>query len=259
MNSTIVSYDKKRKRYYVVSDVHSFYYLLRKKLDDNGFDPNNGDVLIVNGDLFDRGKDSVELFNYVKSLGDNFIYVLGNHEDLLDDCLYELSLGKIPSSHHFSNGTIDTIAQFSNTDRSDFFFANRSVGLLNKVENSMKEVCDFIHNKAVDYFEIGNKYIITHCWVPLQTKGFYNGFGTPTYTKIVDGWDIPLDKLDGSDLHIHKEYWRAARWGNPFICWKQGFVPEGKIIVSGHWHCSWGHSHIDQKLKEWPEKNRKNW
>ena len=33
----------------------------------------------------------------------------------------------------------------------------------------------------------------------------------------------------------------------------------GKTIVCGHFHSSWGWSHIDQKRKEWPPKNYKNW
>ena len=41
--------------------------------------------------------------------------------------------------------------------------------------------------------------------------------------------------------------------------WKNGLVIPGKTIICGHWHCSWGWSHIDQRRKEFPDKSRRNW
>lgn len=34
---------------------------------------------------------------------------------------------------------------------------------------------------------------------------------------------------------------------------------DGKTIVCGHWHCSWGWSHIKQDRKEFPQKNQVDW
>ena len=81
-------------------------------LDKNGFDKNNKDhILGICGDLLDRGNKTVELFEFAKSLQeqDRLIYVRGNHEDLLFDCMRDIKCGKLPRSHHFHNQTIKTI------------------------------------------------------------------------------------------------------------------------------------------------------
>ena len=52
----------------------------------------------------------------------------------------------------------------------------------------------------------------------------------------------------------------GARWLNGMDMWRNpANRVDGKTIVCGHWHCSWGWSHIRQERKEWPQKNRKDW
>lgn len=243
-------------KYFVVSDVHSFYSILKNTLNKKGFNKERGDVLVVNGDLFDRGEESVELFEFVKSLGDNFIYVRGNHEDLLSDCLYELGLGKVPGRHHFSNGTIRTISHFTGIEEHRFAWGLNAQELV-ALQNKMEPVISFIKEKCVNYFEIG-PYIITHCWIPCESKS-YSYFGNNKFDNVWPKWNIPKEELENSDKFLSSQLWEQARWGNPFEYWRQKMVPDGRVIVSGHWHCSWGHSHIDQKRKEWPDKNRWDW
>ena len=58
---------------FVVSDIHSFYSIFKKALDEKGFDINNENHrLIICGDLFDRAKEAKEL---LKELSDNFSLV----------------------------------------------------------------------------------------------------------------------------------------------------------------------------------------
>ena len=58
------------KKYFVVADVHSFYKIMLDTLNVKGFDVNNNEhYLILCGDLFDRGDESKQLYEYVKSLG----------------------------------------------------------------------------------------------------------------------------------------------------------------------------------------------
>jgi predicted MPP superfamily phosphohydrolase len=97
------------KKYFVTSDIHSFMDELMVALDKKGFDKDNKDhILCICGDLLDRGDKTVELFEFIKGLQeqDRLIYVRGNHEDLLFDCMAEIYRGEVPGSHHFSNGTI---------------------------------------------------------------------------------------------------------------------------------------------------------
>ncbi|MDY2735892.1 metallophosphoesterase [Intestinibacter sp.] len=212
------------KKYFVVADVHSFYKIMLDTLNVKGFDVNNNEhYLILCGDLFDRGNESKELFEFVQSLGDRFIYVRGNHEDLLIDCVDELSKGKVPSQHHFSNGTVKTICDFADENTYAVYWHDTKKKLLEKIQ----PVIDFINKKSVDYYEVDN-YMFVHGWFPLC--------------------------LDWSEAA-----WEKARWMNGMEAWKKGEVLKGKTVVCGHWHCSWGWSHIDQARPEFPPKNRKDW
>ena len=96
-------------KFFVVSDVHSFYTPLKKALDENGFNPNDENHwLIVCGDCFDRGDESEELLHYLMSL-ERKILVKGNHDILLEDCCKR----GFPYSHDKQNGTTRTIQDIS--------------------------------------------------------------------------------------------------------------------------------------------------
>jgi hypothetical protein len=41
--------------------------------------------------------------------------------------------------------------------------------------------------------------------------------------------------------------------------WARGAKLPGKTIVCGHFHSSWGHSHLHLDRKEFPQKNRVDW
>lgn len=76
-------------KYYIVSDVHSYYSILRRTLDEKGFSLNKDHVLVLLGDAFDRGEETCDTAKFLLSLYDQgkLIYVLGNHEELLVKCL----------------------------------------------------------------------------------------------------------------------------------------------------------------------------
>lgn len=72
-------------KYYVVSDIHGFYGILKAALAEAGFfrdsEPHK---LLVLGDLFDGGKEAAELQRFIldRMNRDEVILVKGNHEDL---------------------------------------------------------------------------------------------------------------------------------------------------------------------------------
>lgn len=218
---------------FATSDVHGFFTQLMNALDNNGFDKDNKDhILCICGDVFDRGEQTVELFEFIKSLQeqDRLIYVRGNHEDLLFECINEIRCGKVPSSHHFHNGTVKTICQFCGQNEWIIYDPTWRY----KICEIMQPVLDFIDNNCVDYFEFGN-YVFVHGWVP-----YYQG----------------LDDFRDATA----EDWKRARWDNGMEMWQYPRCRvDGKTIVVGHWHCSWGWSHIKQKRKEFPQKNRVDW
>ena len=47
--------------------------------------------------------------------------------------------------------------------------------------------------------------------------------------------------------------WWEARWINGMDAWSQGVCEQGKTIVCGHFHCSYGHSQIEHKGSEFGE------
>ena len=191
---------------FVVSDIHSFYMPLKKALDEKGFDPNNEEHwLIVCGDAFDRGDDSVEVLHYLMSL-ERKILVRGNHDILLTECYNR----GFPLWHDHSNGTAKTIADIGGLD----------FGL------SFNECCETVYHKTagyrnalVNYFETKN-YIFVHSWIPTTSKNEYDR-----------NWRRATDKR-----------WESAMWGNPFYHAQDGLNKTGKTIVFGHWHCSAGYA-----------------
>lgn len=221
------------KRYFCVSDVHSFFKELMTALDNAGFEKDNPEhILCVLGDLFDRGDETVQLFEFVKELQskNRLIYIRGNHEDLLRDCVNEIRAGRVPSSHHFSNGTVKTICQFCGQNEWIVYDPTWR----DTICETMQPILDFIDKNCVDYAEIGD-CILTHGWLP-------------TYSDLDD-----FRNADKSD-------WEKARWLNGMEMWTNPKNRiEGKTVLIGHWHCSFGWSHIRHERKEWPQKNHSDW
>lgn len=75
-------------KYYVVADVHSYYQELETALKEKGFfEDTKPHKLIVCGDLFDRGRESVKVQDFICDLmaKKQVILIKGNHEDMLEE------------------------------------------------------------------------------------------------------------------------------------------------------------------------------
>ena len=192
-------------KFFVTSDIHSFYTPFKKTLDEKGFDPNNENHwLIVCGDCFDRGDESKELLKYLMSL-DRKILIKGNHDILLEDCC----MREFPYSYDKHNGTTKTIEELG--------------GYIKGVP--FDECCQMTWNRLaryrellVNYFETQN-YIFVHSWIPIisQNGGFY--------------------KYDKNWRNATNNQWELAMWSNPFEMAEQGLLPDKKLIF-GHFHTS---------------------
>ena len=238
------------KKYFVVSDVHSFFTIMMDTLIKNGFSKDDPEhVLVVCGDLFDRGNESLQLYNFVRSLPeDRFIYIRGNHEDLLQDCYMQLVNGELVSSHHILNGTLGTILDLCKIDRKfEMQISYNPKHLLRgDVMDFMPEILDYINSKCVNYLEISN-YILVHGWIPCyyDDVNIYNSRRKMTYKS---DW-----------RNASQGEWNESRWINGMLAWKQGVREPGKTIICGHWHCSYGWSWIKQERQEFPNKSKKDW
>ncbi|MCL4169613.1 UNVERIFIED_CONTAM: hypothetical protein GTU68_040551, partial [Idotea baltica] len=72
---------------YAVGDIQGCYDILAKGLDKINFDQSN-DTLLCVGDLVNRGPDSIKVINLLKSLNNQCVSVLGNHDIHLLSMIY---------------------------------------------------------------------------------------------------------------------------------------------------------------------------
>ena len=214
-------------KYFVITDVHSFYKPMMEALNKAGFDKDNPDHTLVScGDLFDRGPDSKEVLEFVMSCPRRRL-VQGNHESMLMDLLYGV---RRPSYSDTHNGTIKTIE-----DLTGLSTKNGALRVLRE-DPLFKQYLD----ELVNYFETEH-YIFVHSWLPdrLVKK---DGFFVTTY---------------GDYKNASYDEWEMARWGNPFEKWmtmQRSHENLGKTVVFGHWHTSYGHCWLHGEGKEFPVK-----
>jgi predicted phosphodiesterase len=208
---------------FAVSDIHSYYTPLNKALDENGFEANNPEhLLVVCGDVFDRGPESKEVYEYLNNLT-NVVLIKGNHEDLMEK-VWERGYCK---QHDVSNGTLRTIA--------DMFEEMTNYDMHDRLKLSQKVLEPFFA-KFVNYFETKN-YVFVHGWIPMKydaTKKFAE-YGEPTLF----------------DENWREGDWESARWFNGIKKACDGITIPGKIIICGHWHCSYGHMLKSIKTDNW--------
>ena len=103
-------------KYYVVADIHSFYSELETALKEKGFfEDTEPHKLIICGDLYDRGDESLKVQQFVIDLmeKDEVILIKGNHEDMLLEMVRNanrwFNLPDIEYSHHWHNRAVKTV------------------------------------------------------------------------------------------------------------------------------------------------------
>ena len=209
------------KKYFIVSDTHSFYSVLINELNKKGFDINNKDhILILCGDLFDRGPESIEIYEFIKSIPlERRILIRGNHEYLFIDLLYKDK----PAPHDDSNGTVRTLNDLTNNKYSNWFDLVK--------DNKLKEIEKWImSDEWIDYYETNN-YIFTHAFIPLliDDKSIYKHMYRVEveYLSYKDNWRESTQKE-----------FENATWGCPWKFVKNNLNKTNKTIVCGHWHTS---------------------
>lgn len=196
-------------KYFVVSDLHSFATETKAVLRRAGFNKKNKNhTLIVCGDVFDRGDESLELYKYLKSIPKKrCILVKGNHESLY----FELLKKSYPQYHDVTNGTLKTVFNIAEKPYTQYMLDNEWDNIRYYVADH--EVTKWLKSDQwVDYFEL-DKYIFVHSFIPAT-------------------WDWRQD--------ASKRDWENARWGNPWKQYKAGLFDiekeRGKTLVVGHWH-----------------------
>lgn len=231
----------KNKKYFVVSDIHSFYTSLIENLTKAGFDKENKDhVLIVCGDIFDRGFETLEVYNFLKSLPKSrCILIRGNHENLYFDLLEK----DRPNSYDYSNGTVRTFAAIAkvhenivNPYYASMLSENSKENWINVRDKVKKSAITkwLMSDRWINYYELDNN-IFVHSFIPVKLKDTFAG---------VTSWRLPIEYFEYNPdwRKADDKSWLEAMWGCPYKEFRAGLakgeVENGKRIICGHWHTS---------------------
>ena len=205
-------------KYFIFSDCHGNKDALEVAINNAGFDKDNTEHWLIGlGDYFDRFRQPQEVIDYLNNI-ERKILCLGNHEELLLDCINR----GYPLSHDWSNGTAQTIIDLAPNAKT--FDVACAV--------AYEKVKDFIDG-MVNYIELKN-YIGVHAFVPLKCND-----NLPMYYTRNRKFEKKLDWRDATN----KE-WQEARWGNPYDLASKGFLPD-KTLIFGHFHTSWPRAKYD--------------
>ena len=240
------------RTYFVTSDIHSFFDCFRDALRRAGFRKTDPDhILVVCGDVFDRGNQTMEVYDFIRSIPrKRRIMIRGNHEDLFKELLAKT----YPDRYDFSNGTVKTFCAIAGVDqatlKSSYWYAKAaSEGVdLSAYRNKPAEVWEGVRRAVrdsdaakwidskewINYAELG-RYVLVHGFVPAKLKAENEGSAL---------W-CSLDSMPASWFEYDPDWrssedWSEAVWGCPWKKYKAGlFAPEtemGKVLVCGHWH-----------------------
>ena len=230
--------------YFAFSDPHACLQPVLEGLKEAGFDPSNlNHCLIVAGDLFDRGPEPYELYQYVQSLP-QVILVKGNHED----CLLDMLRRGYPKNYDFQNKTILTLFQLAGSTYEEACNLalrmprygsapsdrDEALKLFDEAANNprVQEVVAWIKEKFVNYFETPH-HVIIHSSIPL-----------------IPNW------RNGDEAS-----WYQARWCNPIEEYRHNVYrpiwAENKKVVIGHFHTNLLFDYLDpyHHLDNHPREN----
>lgn len=204
-------------KYFVSADVHGFFDEWIYALEEKRFNMDNPEhMLIVCGDLFDRGNKAKELQRFVMKMLDKnkIILVRGNHEDLALEMIenYVNYMFNIKSTHHYHNGTFQTFIDLTGMNYND---ATTCLWEFKRLANQTDYVKNII--PRMQNFYQTERYVFVHSWIPLVENAF----------QFNSDWQNADDKL-----------WAKARWLNPVELYNKKLYPKDKTLVFGHWHCS---------------------
>lgn len=211
-------------KWFISADVHGYFDILKKALDEAGFDRNNPEHFFVSlGDLLDRGKQPRECLQFINSL-ERKILIRGNHEDLME----EMIAVHYPRTHDISNGTWYTAVDLTGKKNVDDILI------------AMKDNEDYNKyiNNTVDYYETKTG-IFVHGWIPCL---YWEGF-----SGVKKSWEYNPNWRDTLN-------WKPYRWLNGMEAWRNGIIEKDKTIYCGHWHSSWGNSRYHGDGSEFGEK-----
>lgn len=229
-----------KKKIFAISDIHGFYTEMIKSLKESGYDEDNPEhLLIVCGDKFDRGKESVKVFQYLKRLMDKnkAIILRGNHLAFIENFLE----GSNDPFNYINNGLNETIADFwhrtapfeswcaleGNCELSIENYSKWAEIARKDINKEYPELLPWI--KSLPYYYETDNYIFTH--------------------GMIDGQCF--------DWHNPNISWYECTWAKPRD-FNNSIVNTDKKVVVGHINCGllrslYGYDENDNSIFERPD------
>lgn len=178
-------------KYFVISDIHSFFDEMMESLNKAGYQKDNPNhFLIVLGDIFDRGSQPLEVFLYLKSIPkDRRILVRGNHEWLLRKFIDR----GFPVQIDFYNGLVETFKEILDITFQQF----EDFPELYIEEYKALGILDWINSDEwVDYYELPD-YLFVHAWYPFDMFKPSNWRECATLSDWEHAtWDLPYEQYN---------------------------------------------------------------
>jgi len=180
-------------QYFVTSDIHGHYQVLREFLKKSGYDESNpSHHLLVLGDLFDRGDESKEVFEYLYRLhqAKKATILLGNHDLFMLELLeenYERAKFNVAR-----NGFLQTLESFT-----DYKFANRDTPLhiyKKAIEEAYPNLYDWISSFPL-YLELDD-YIFVHGGVDPTLEDWKKA----SRFEFVWSYEVKMDPVPGKTV-----------------------------------------------------------
>ena len=190
---------------FAVSDVHGHYSEMMAALREAEFDPTNNEHIFIScGDLFDRGSENREVYEFVSALPRK-ILIKGNHEDILSSVLERGWL----TDTDVDNGTGVTVRQLLGADSVDADWHIDTAACADKIAELRRFTASMLN-----FYEFGD-YIFTHGWLPVVFAGRYPSVDPNWHKASPDEW-----------VEARLQEWQQF--------YDAGAVLEGKTIVCGH-------------------------
>ena len=184
----------KYKKVHIFGDIHGCIEPLKKYFDKNGI--HEDEYYIFTGDYFDRGLNNLEVFEFLKDLTDknNFIFLMGNHEDRL----YKYACDDM---YNLDYSLMKTIEEFN-----EKISKSEIRGLIKKFSQ-------------ITYISYNNKnYLISHGGVPYIPNKELDFYSTNSFVYGVDKYETNIDELYDNymkkqdkkiyQVHGHRNYFK---------------------------------------------------
>jgi len=134
---------------YVISDIHSCYTKFKRSI------PSDARKLILLGDLFNKGREQIEMFDWVMKNRHNprFVFVLGNSEVRMNN---EVIRHFAPHQNKLYYDWFGTHDGYRNKN-----IANVVIELIEKGKYTFQEFIDLTHN-AYKWYHVEGDWVMSH-------------------------------------------------------------------------------------------------